>query len=85
MSILRYPTRWLVLGAFILLTPAFLIAGPQRNPEPSRGCGGDHYDRGKKCTPVPDGGESASYLLAAGATCLGAMFIGSRIRSGRLS
>ena len=33
---------------------------------------------GKHCRQVPEGGSAAVYLLGAGITCLGAMFVRSR-------
>src|ERR1019366_8900657 len=32
-----------------------------------------------KCTAVPEGGSTAVYLLGAGLTCFGAMFLRSRL------
>ena len=65
--------RWLLLGAVVLLTPILASAKPKKT------CGGDdsfHGDR--NCQQVPEGGSSAGYLLALGATCLGAMMLRSR-------
>jgi hypothetical protein len=39
----------------------------------------------KPCQSVPEGGSSAEYLLAVGATSLGAMFVRSRLSKPRLS
>lgn len=47
--------------------------------ERSRGC--DLRDRAKKCRQVPDGGTGAIYLLAVGASCLGATVVRSRLKS----
>jgi hypothetical protein len=33
----------------------------------------------KNCVQVPDGGSAAVYLLGAGLTCVGAMFVRSRL------
>jgi hypothetical protein len=40
------------------------------------GC--DPHDRYKQCQQVPEGGSTAIYLLGAGLTCFGAMFLRSR-------
>jgi hypothetical protein len=34
---------------------------------------------GPKCTAMPEGGSTAIYLLGAGLTCFGAMFLRSRL------
>ena len=48
----------------------------------------DHdYDKDRRCEPhqrrncqqVPEGGSTAIYLLGAGLTCFGAMFLRSRV------
>jgi len=44
-----------------------------------------HHDRGcephssKNCQQVPEGGSTAIYLLGAGLTCIGAMFLRSKM------
>jgi len=40
-----------------------------------------HHDRDKHCDPtsVPEGGSTAIYLLGAGLTCAGAMFLRSKL------
>jgi hypothetical protein len=40
---------------------------------------------GRNCRQVPEGGSAAIYLLGAGITCLGAMFIRSRASKRSLS
>jgi len=83
MRMLRGSQRWLVAGALVLLTPAFLIAHPGK---PKGGCSDDSWrNDGKNCQAVPEGGSSAAYLLALGATCLGAMLVRSRLRNSKLS
>ena len=48
------------------------------------GGGGDHHDHGcdgrshRDCQDVPEGGSTAIYLLGAGLTCFGAMFLRSK-------
>ncbi len=74
MKLLR-SNRWLLLGAVVLLTPMLASAKPKKT------CGGDdsfHGDR--NCQQVPEGGSNAAYLLALGATCLGAMMLRSRLQ-----
>ena len=73
--------KWL-LGASLLLCLTPLSFALDRNP--SKG--------GGKCQPqdncyqaVPEGGSAAMYLLAAGLTCLGAVFIRSRYSRPNLS
>jgi hypothetical protein len=65
---------WLALIALMLLTPTFSAA---QQAERNRGC--DLRDRAKKCRQVPDGGTGAIYLLAVGASCLGATVVRSRL------
>jgi hypothetical protein len=67
--------RKCLLGASLLLCLTPLSSALDRDP-------GKHHD---KCKPhddcyqaVPEGGSAAMYLLAAGLTCLGAVFIRSR-------
>jgi hypothetical protein len=43
------------------------------------GGGGCGEDRHGDCRQVPEGGSTAIYLLGAGLTCFGAMFLRSRI------
>lgn len=46
---------------------------------------GDNRNQQKPCQSVPDGGSSAEYLLAVGATSLGAMLVRSRLSKPSLS
>lgn len=71
MMTVKAPKKWLLLGALVLLIPAFSFAQP--GEEEGKGCG--HRER---CRQVPDGGSTLNYLLAVGATCLGAMAVRSR-------
>ena len=68
---LSRPKRWLAIGALVLLTPIISAAKPDRG----KGCG--FHDQ-RRCRQVPDGGSTASYLLAVGGMCLGAMLIRSQ-------
>jgi hypothetical protein len=79
MKTLRDPKRWLIIGALALLTPVFSLA--QHAEKPTKGC--SSWDT-RKCQQVPDGGSTAGYLLAVGATCIGAMVLRSRSRKARL-
>jgi len=64
---------WLALVVICSLAPAaFASHGRDRD----RGCD-PHRDR--HCQQVPEGGSTAIYLLGAGLTCFGAMFIRSRM------
>jgi hypothetical protein len=65
--------KWLLGASLLCLTP--LSFALDRDPGKDDG----------KCKPhddcyqaVPEGGSAAMYLLAAGLTCLGAVFIRSR-------
>ncbi len=64
---------WLAVVAFCCLSPA-AFAGHQ-GPPPPPPCHG----RDCKSTPVPEGGSAAIYLLGAGLTCIGAMFLRSKV------
>jgi hypothetical protein len=46
---------------------------------------GDNRNQQKPCQSVPDGGSSAGYLLAVGASSVGAIFVRSRLSKPRLS
>ena len=64
---------WLTAIVFLCLAPTSFALKPK---DKDRGC--DH-NRGKKCQQVPEGGSAQMYLLGAGITCVGAMFIRSRM------
>jgi len=65
---------WLVSVALLLLSPVILTA---QHADKKKGC--DVRDHDKKCRQVPDRSSSTIYLIAAGATCLGAMLVRSRL------
>ena len=65
---------WLVSAALVLLSPVILTA---QHADKKKGC--DVRDHDKKCRQVPEGGSTAIYLIAAGATCLGAILVRSRL------
>jgi hypothetical protein len=67
--------KWVLRASFLLclVSSSFALGPDSDNPE--------H----RKCRPhdnceqqVPEGGSAAIYLLAAGLTCVGAMFLRSR-------
>ena len=72
---------WLALVVICCLTPA-TFAKQEQYKKPD----GEHY-QSRKCDPrdrncgkqqVPEGGSTAIYLLGAGLTCFGAMFLRSK-------
>jgi hypothetical protein len=73
--------RWLVVWAVVLLTPALLAA----RPEKKKGCEASSFRADKKCQQAPEGGTSTGYLLAVGATCLGAVFVRTRFSGSSVS
>jgi hypothetical protein len=81
--IIRESKKWLLIGtALVLMTPVLSLA--QRDHEDrdhKRGC--EPHERG--CQQVSEGGSAATYLLAVGATCLGAMFVRSRFGKSHVS
>lgn len=84
MKTLRDPKRWLLIGALALLTPTLAVA---QHGDKHGGGGCDNRDsrNSRGCQPVPDGGSAAGYLLAVGASCLGAIVLRSRSSKTRLS
>ena len=62
---------WLAVVAMCCLAPA-AFAG-------RGGDGGCDPRSGEKCCRVPEGGPTAIYILGAGLTCFGAMFLRSRL------
>jgi hypothetical protein len=71
----KSPKWWLGVATFILLTPLLSIAQPGHDHHGNNGCNG----RDRDCLPVPEGGSSMVYILGAGVTCLGAVFVRSRL------
>lgn len=68
-------SKWWMIGvAFILLSPALLTA---QHSDKKRGC--DARDHDRKCRQVPEGSSNAIYVVTAGAACLGAMLVRSRL------
>jgi len=65
---------WLAIVVMCCLAPAMFGDG-DRAQHRSEKCG----PHDKKCHQVPEGGSTAIYLLGAGLTCFGAMFLRSRI------
>ena len=72
--------KLLAVGALVLLTPLLLFA-ERPTDHHKRGCDTAFRGQDKNCQQVPEGGSNAGYLLALGATCLGAMLVRSRLRS----
>jgi hypothetical protein len=66
--------KWLLtmLVACFLVATAFADRGRGCNPYQRGGCQ-------QQPQPMPEGGSGAIYLLGAGLTCFGAMFLRSRI------
>jgi len=61
--------KWWLAVALCCLAPMALADRGRRH---GGGCGRD-------CTQVPEGGSTAIYLLGAGLTCFGAMFLRSKV------
>jgi len=77
MMIVKARKNWLLAGALVFLIPVFSVAHPS---DKDKGCS---FRDSKKCRQVPDGGSAATYLLAVGATCLGALMVRSRFDKSR--
>ncbi len=63
---------WLAVVVICCMATATFAEKPK---DPGKGCG-QHQ---KNCQQVPEGGSTAIYLLGAGLTCFGAMFLRSRM------
>jgi hypothetical protein len=69
--------KWLLAAVVICcLAPAASAERERGGRDRYRGC---DPRRDKHCQQVPEGGSTAIYLLGAGLTCVGAMFVRSRI------
>jgi hypothetical protein len=64
---------WLAVIAVCCLTPAAFADWGHHH----HGC--DGQSQREDCQGAPEGGSTAIYLLGAGLTCFGAMFVRSRI------
>lgn len=65
---------WLAIIAFVLLMPLLSAA---EESDGKKGCEPSH----QKCKVAADeGGGAAAYLLGVGLTCLGGVFVSSRLR-----
>ena len=62
---------WLVIVVVCCLVPGAFAKRDQ-------GCNARDRGRNEHCQQVPEGGSAAVYLLGAGLTCFGAMFLRSR-------
>jgi len=75
-------SKWvLTLVILLCLAPATLLADGGNGGGGNGGgnnCGGGGKGRHDDCHQVPEGGSGIIYLLAAGATCAGAIVIRSR-------
>jgi hypothetical protein len=71
---------WLALVALSCMVP-----GAYATYKPDRFQRCEEHGNGRNCRQVPEGGSAAVYLLGAGITCLGAMFIRSRASKPSLS
>ena len=70
---------WLAVVIVCCLSPAAFADwgnGHDVFRAPERGC--DPHSR-ERCQQVPEGGSAAIYLLGAGLTCFGAMFLRSKV------
>jgi len=65
---------WLAVVALCCVSPAAFASFNQQN---HRGCEPRSRERCQQ-VQVPEGGSTALYLLGAGLTCVGAMFLRSR-------
>jgi hypothetical protein len=66
---------WLGAALLLCLVPSsFAVQQYHNNHETRRS--------GNNAQPMPEGGSAIPYLLGAGITCLGAMFIRSRAPNG---
>ena len=72
----RQLKQWLGSFAFVLFVPTFLAAQQPTN----QGTGKSGVCPSVQCMQAPDGGSSLGYILVAGGTCLGAMFLSARFR-----
>ena len=79
---------WVGFAAIALLTPVLSMAqsrNPGRGGHNGQGGNGGGNGQGncdpyyQRCQAVPEGGSSAVYLLAVGATLLGAVALRSRM------
>jgi len=74
---------WLALVAICCLAPAaFAYQDTYKKPDPEHYPGHNHgcdtRDEPCRTQQVPEGGSTAIYLLGAGLTCFGAMFLRSK-------
>ena len=67
---------WLAIVVVCCLAP-----GAFAKPKPVQPCDHDRDDPKSCRQSVPEGGSAAVYLLGAGLTCVGAMFLRSRVKS----
>lgn len=70
-------SKLLLLAGLLFLTPLFSLAEPRADHH-QKGCDG-RDQRSSNCAQVPEGGSTSIYLLGAGLTCMGAIFVRSRL------
>ncbi len=69
--------KWLLaVVALCCLTPTAFARRERPRRDPDGVCTAPNV---RSCTQVPEGGSTAIYLLGAGLTCFGAMFLRSKI------
>jgi hypothetical protein len=68
--------KWLLAAVVICCLAPGASAERERGRDRDQGC---DPRRDKHCQQVPEGGSTAIYLLGAGLTFVGAMFVRSRI------
>jgi len=72
-------TKRLVTTAALVLLAGALSAAMARPNQKPKGCG-ERYNENCRHVQVPDGGSSAVYILGAGAACLSAVLVRSRLK-----
>ncbi len=72
-------SKQLLVVALLCLTPVALSAKQDKDR------GGCDHKRGRDCQQAPEGGSAAIYILGAGVTCLGAMFLRTKFAKPTLS
>jgi hypothetical protein len=66
-------------GKFLLAVVAVCCLVPAAFADRDHRLGCDDRRSRKDCQQVPEGGSNAVYLLGAGLTCVGAMFLRSKV------
>jgi hypothetical protein len=66
-------------GKFLLAVVALCCLAPAAFADRDHRHGCDDRHSRRDCQKVPEGGSTAIYLLGAGLTCVGAMFLRSKV------